>query len=378
MIYILILFLFSTISIFDYIKISKITQKILTLIGGGVFLFFSAFRYKTGMDWHTYLNEYNNLDAVNRSYTSLGYLELEKIGNFFGIEYFIFQAIISIFAGVIILRFYIKNSKYNWTAITVYYSLFYLTYNMAVQKQMLAMSFCMLAFNSWNKSKKKSYMYIGIALIFHFSSIIMVIVGVINLYTLKIQKKFKYNIKINVIFISLFILMNVNFIDGILDIILKLNLPVISQKIMAYKSIDYYSKEVKPSFILWIYLFGELLLGYIIFKKRYPINQKEKNIYKFTIGYFFIKILSLKMYILYRFISYFGIFYCIFLSNFLEIIKPKKFIFIIQIMLYLYLSASFFSVMLTKEERRHKMYNPYYNIFNRIESEERLKAELGI
>lgn len=378
MIYILILVLFSIISFFDYIKTNKIAKSILTLIGGSIFLFFSAFRYKTGMDWHTYLNEYNNLEIINRSYTSLGYLELEKIGNSLAIDYFIFQAIISIFAGVIILRFYEKNSKYTWTAITLYYSLFYLTYNMAVQKQMLAMSFCMLAFDCWDKSKKKSYIYLGIAVIFHFSSIIMVIVGIINFCTLKIQKKFKYSTKINIVFISLLILMNVNLIENVLDIILKLDLPVISQKIGAYRSIDYYSKEVKPSLILWIYLFGELFLGYIIFRKRYPRDKKEKNIYKFTIGYFFIKILSLKMYILYRFISYFGIFYCIFLANFLDIIKPKKIIFIIQIILYLYLSASFLSVMLTKEERRHKMYNPYYNIFNRIESEERLKAELGI
>lgn len=378
MIYILILLLFSTISIFDYIKINKIVQKILILIGSGIFLFFSAFRYKTGMDWYTYLNEYNNLDVVNINYTSLGYLKLEKIGNFLEIEYFVFQAMICIFSGLVILNFYKKNSNYMWISITIYYILYYLDYNMALQKQMIALAFSMIGFNFWEKSKRRSFLFIGVGMMFHFSSVILILIGIIDYLTLKIQNRLKYKVKINIFFIILLILINVDFIQNIIDIILKINIPIISQKIGAYRSITYYSRQVNPSLVVWIYLFGEMLLSYIIFTVRLPRNDKEKNIYKFALFYFLFKVLSIKMYILYRFISYFGIFYCIFLSNFLEIIKPKKFIFIIQIMLYLYLSASFFSVMLTKKERRHKMYNPYYNIFNRIQSQERLKAELGI
>ena len=83
------------------------------------------------------------------------------------------------------------------------------------------------------------------------------------------------------------------------------------------------------------------------------------------------------MYILYRLISYFGIFYCIFLTNFLDIIKKKEIKIIAKFSLYLFIGASFFSVMTTQTERRHKQYNPYYSIFKRVDTLERLKAELG-
>lgn len=89
-----------------------------------IFLFISAFRYKTGMDWYNYLYEYNNLEISNKVYSSIGYIFLEKIGNYLKIDYFLFQALICLFAGIVIINFYKNNSKKYWTSITIYYLLF--------------------------------------------------------------------------------------------------------------------------------------------------------------------------------------------------------------------------------------------------------------
>lgn len=372
--YILIFILFTFISLItEDTNFKKNYKTFLILTGEFIFLFISAFRYKTGMDWYNYLFEYNNLKTVNKVFSSFGYIFIEKIGNFFKIEYFTFQAIISLFAGIVIIIFYQKNSKYFWSSITIYYLLFYLDYNMALQKQLLAITFSILAFDSLEKSKIKYFIYSLISLFFHFSAVVFIL-GTFITYFLK---KINYKILINTSFIVFLILLKVDILKIIFDLIIYLKLPILSQRIAAYSSIEYYSRAVNPSLLLTFYYILEFSLAYFIFIKRRPESKKDIFIYSYTLLYLLFKILSIKMYILYRLISYFGIFYCIFLTNFLDIIKKKEIKIIAKFSLYLFIGASFFSVMTTQTERRHKQYNPYYSIFKRVDTLERLKAELG-
>lgn len=374
MIYILIFILFIFIALLtEEMDLKKNWKIFFLIIGEFIFLFISSFRYKTGMDWYNYLFEYNNLKIVNKVYSSIGYIFIEKIGNFFKIEYFTFQAIISLFAGIVIIIFYQKNSKYFWSSVVIYYLSFYLTCNMAIQKQLLAITFSILAFNSLEKSKIKYLIYSSIALLFHFSSIIFIL-GTILIYFFR---KIDYKILINTSFIAFLILLKIDILKIIFDLIIYLKLPILSQRIAAYSSIEYYSRAVNPSLILTFYYLLEFSLAYFIFIKRKPENKKEEFIYLYTLFYFFIKILSLKMYVLYRLMYYFGIFYCAFLTNSFSIVKNKEIRIISKLLLYIFIGASFFSVMTTKIERRHKQYNPYYSIFKRVDTLERLKAELG-
>lgn len=373
MIYILIFILFVFISFLEDIKMKKIYKKIFFIVGIIIFLFISAFRYKTGMDWYNYLFEYNNLNIANKIYSSYGYLFLERIGNFLKIDYFIFQAAICLFGGSIVIYFYTKNSKYTFSSIVFYYLTCYLTCNMALQKQILAITFSLIAFNSLKKSKVKFYIYILIAILFHFSAVVFFL-GTLSIYFLK---KINYKILVNLSFVFMIICLKVDIVKTIFNLILYLKIPILSQRIQAYTSIDYYSRNINPSMIFTLYIVLEFLLIFYVIKLKNPKDEHEFNIVIYTLFYLLLKILSLRMYILYRFTFYFNIFYCIFLTNFLSCIKFSSIRIVVKVLLFLFIGASFFSVMLTKTERRHKQYNPYYSIFNKTDSLERVKAELG-
>lgn len=323
MIYIFIFIIFSIVSFFEDKKKNVNLKKILILVSGMIFLFISAFRYKTGMDWYNYLYEYNNLEISNKVYSSIGYIFLEKIGNYLKIDYFLFQALICLFAGIVIINFYKNNSKKYWTSITIYYLLFYLDYNLALQKQLLAISFCLLGFQKLKKSKIEFYLFSLLGALFHFSAIIFVL----GTMFINIIFKIKYKYIINIFSLLMIFSLNFNIIEIIFNIILFLKIPVLSQRISAYSSISYYARTVSPSLFLSIYLIMEIILLYFILIKRPPKTSEEKYIYFYSIMYIFLKTISLKMYILYRLISYFGIFYCIFLTYFLEIIKLKEDVF---------------------------------------------------
>ncbi|RHF64286.1 EpsG family protein [Fusobacterium mortiferum] len=373
MIYLYLNFIFIFFIIFEFFKRKTLFLK----VGVIIFLLFSALRYQTGLDWLMYNNYYNlNIsDVISRGNTGMAYIYMMDIFKKLNFEYYGMQFVISIFTGGVIYKFYKKNSKYPMLCLFIYYNMYYLRYNMGLQKQILAISLCLIAYDSYFHNKmKKAIIFFILALNFHFSSIIFLLMFLFE----KLRITRKTQIIIMTFFIMSIVILRINIANLILEkflIITKLiNLEFINNKIVTYFGHEYYSKEAIIGKNLIIRIF--LIFSFILLKK--PINKNERFIYYGATLYIILSCISLNFYILDRLVVYFGIFAIILFANFIDITKDKQQRFIILIFLSLYFSYSSIYLSLFQKGTRHYLrFVPYYNIITRETSIERLKAELG-
>ena len=346
-------FLFWILSLFQLLK----KNKLLINIGCLIFILVSGMRYKTGLDWLMYI-EYFSLsmnEIIKKGNTDIGYIYLCELFKICGISYFGMQFLISCFVGIITFKFYTRYSKYSLFYIFIYFNMYYLRYNMGLQKQIIAVSFCMLSFHYLQQNKiLKSLFCYAIAISFHFSALVFVL-----LYLLK-----KINIRVQIIvvvtiFITIVIL-KINLINTILKALLFLfdilKLDFFGNKILSYLGNEYYGREsvIGKNLIIRIILIFILLF----FKKN-----KEKNIIlSMTNCYIFFSCLSLNFHVLDRLQIYFGIFAIISFSEIIELIKLKNLKILIYFLLSCYFSQSTLNLTFFQERTRHyKRFIPYCN-----------------
>lgn len=346
---------------------------ILIKIGILILILFSAFRYKTGLDWFNYMTTYNSFQDITIELkdngNSKGYILLVYIFKEIGVSYEIFQFILSVFPIIFIFKFFNKFSKYPMTSMYLYYVQYYLTYNMGVQKQMLALTFFILFYFKYIDNKKKqAVVFISLAFLIHFSAIIFLLIILCDKINIKRQKIY---ILLSFLFIGIYII-DFNIIK-VLDVLKNYNLGIVSAKINHYLANENYSGKLNVG----IFIIIENILIIIVYKIKKPKDILEKKIYNYIIIFQLLKVLSFNFYVFYRFVVYFGIFQCVFIVKILDIIKQKKIKILLNLLLLSYYSVFFLQIILIQETRAHKRYVPYYNIFNRINTIERLNAEKG-
>lgn len=373
MIYLYLNFIFIFFAIFEFLKKNTLFLKIGVLI----FILFSALRYQTGLDWLMYSSYYklNITELIYKGNTGLGYIYLNAIFKKLNFDYYGMQFMISIFTGWIIYKFYKRNSNYPMLSLFIYFNMYYLRYNMGLQKQILAIAFCLIAYNNYFNNKMiKAAIFFLIALTFHFSSIIFLLIFLFE----KLRITRKIQILIVLFFIIAIVVLRLNIANFILEkllIIVKIfNLEFIARKIITYLGHDYYSREA----IIGKNLIIRIWLIFILMFLKKPQNKKERFIYYGATLYIILACISLNFYILDRLVVYFGIFAIVLFGNFIDIVKNQQQKFLIILLLSLYFSYSSIYLSLFQEGTRHYLrFVPYYNIITKETSIERLKAELG-
>ncbi|MGY0393729.1 EpsG family protein [Fusobacterium sp. SYSU M8A802] len=342
-----------------------------------LFCLFAALRYQTGLDWIMY-NTYYTLkldEVIKRGNTDKGFIYLMQFFKSINFEYYLFQFFISIFTGYTIYKFYKKYSKNPILCLLIYYNMYYLRYNMGLQKQIIALSFCIICFNYYILGKKiKSLLFYILALNFHFSSIVFCVVFLIDVINI--------NKKIQILFISGFLIAMGLFRINIVNILLKqaiiitskLNLFYLTSKINSYLGDQWYGRESTIGKNLIITSF--LIISYLLLKKGE--NDIDKKICVLSMFYVIFSCISLNFHVLDRFVIYFGIFAIILFSNILDLFKKRQQKLIVLLLLSIYFSYStIYLVFLQKETRHYQRFIPYYNILTRENSLERWRAELG-
>lgn len=349
-------------------------KKLLFFLSIIVFVCISGLRYKTGVDWIGYTEYYNKsyLEMIQRNDVDFGYILLMALFKNLKLNYYFMQFFISLFVSFCLYLFYIKNSNCPLFCIYIYINLYYLRYNMGLERQVIALALCLIAYE-FNKNKKNvlTLFFFLISVLFHFSSIIFFLI----FYLYKI---IKIKLRTQIILILLFIIFNVFQID-IIDIILKvllffsekLQLSFIVNKIVYYTGNEYYSNDVglTKTFI------AQFIVILIVFIFRKPKNGNEEKIYFFTTIYILLTFLSSTFYVLDRLQSYFGVFSIVLICYIFELFKRNRVIFLC---FGIYFLCPMLNFTFHKETRHYMRYVPYYNVFYKVEDINRWKAEIGL
>ncbi|WP_419239783.1 EpsG family protein [Photobacterium leiognathi] len=212
MIYYVIFLILALFSFTDNLK-DKRYSSLSFIISFFILFLFGSLRYDTGWDFATYRFYFERTDTINvfltngfspSVYFEFGFKLLISIIKSLGLGFQSFIFICNLFVVSCLYYFINRNIKYKNSAILLFYSLCYLFINLSILRQGIAASFLLLAIDSNfnNKNSYKTYSYIFISTLFHFSSIVFIpLIFVSQIFKVK-QRAFLLFIS-SIIFISL-------------------------------------------------------------------------------------------------------------------------------------------------------------------------------
>ncbi|WP_340642241.1 EpsG family protein [Photobacterium damselae] len=171
-----------------------------------ILFLFGSLRYDTGWDFATYRYYFERVDTIHvfltngfspSVYFDFGFKLLISIIKSLGLGFQSLIFICNLFVISCLYYFTNRNIQYKNSAILLFYSLCYLFINLSILRQGIAAGFLLLAIdnNFNNKSNYKTYSYLFLSILFHFSSILFIPL-------IFISQIFKINRKTFLLFIS--------------------------------------------------------------------------------------------------------------------------------------------------------------------------------
>lgn len=175
-------------------------------------IFVSGFRYRLGTDTYTYINEFEKYpdlfhltieDFSNFRYQPFWVL-LNSIGKTLGSFIFV-QFIVSIIH-ISLLGKFLKQicPSLIFSSILLYYIYDYAVFNMEVMRESVAVSLFLMALLSLSRSeKKRAYIYIGVAFMFHVYSLLVFVIFILFKKLMSINRRLSYIVFISIAILSL-------------------------------------------------------------------------------------------------------------------------------------------------------------------------------
>lgn len=184
-IYIILLILLASFSIFELINIRFKNQKIIFIILCLTLVCVSGFRYGLETDyWHYYYIFNGSLKASN---LEIAFMLLNKIVYSLTHNFNIFCIIVAILS-MGLKGWIFDKMKYPFTMLLCYYLRFYVLFELNAIRQGLAITFIILAYMSFDKKQIKKYILFSIiAILFHSSAVIVLLTPLV--YRLKLSAK---------------------------------------------------------------------------------------------------------------------------------------------------------------------------------------------
>lgn len=291
-----------------------------------ILILIAGLRWHVGGDSFVYQDIFNNPNKIAEMAIEPGFsffiFTSKKILN----EFWFFQLLHAIFVNVILFKFFNKYTPFKFTAVLIYLYFYYFYFNMEILREVL--SICIFCYWGYPQLVKKDYfkyyIFTIIAILFHTSAIILVIIPLLS--------KIKFNKK-GIIYLSLLftlVLSLLIFFPNILNFS-----DVAFNKFSTYSRHSFSFNGMVYNFII----FGLFPFFYIKFNEKYLSHNIFSNL---IIPYYFIIFLYLYFSGLGRFINYFGPFMVVFLANsFFIIVKFKKFKNMRLIMLFFFFIGPF-------------------------------------
>ncbi len=260
-IYYIILFLFL---FFSFLDISlKNRDKLFFIFLTLFFLsYFWGLRYKIGVDWLFYIEEYNQEN--HKLSIEYGYKIFSNLFNYLGFDYFLFQLFITLFFLITISYFYKKYTKYRIFCILSLF-LFNFIFYIEALRQIIALTLVIISYiYILNNKNIKSFVFIILSSFFHISSIIIIVSS--TLFLLKSNKVYKI-LKNTILFFLLLNIIGIYPIDLFLFLLKKqITIPFIDKV--------YWYTQSKNS-IITISFIIKLITILFFFKKTKNIKRSS-------------------------------------------------------------------------------------------------------
>lgn len=382
MIYLFILIFTIVLSVlYDFLEIKK-NWKLWYIVELIIFILLAGLRFRVGADSLDYLEffeDYPKLDELayfdfqGAPFNPLWYIYNAIIKSIYD-NFIFFQIIQAIIVNSVFFWFFKKYTNHFFTAIVIYYAVYYLYFNLEIEREILSICIFMLSFDFLIKKKYIVYiLFFIVALSIHFSALIMAVVPLFLLIP-----KINWKIALS-IFVLLILFLNIYDINPLLSNILTGNEKMI-EKFMTYSMLDDHTLNING---IIAYLLPIILLIYANGKiEGTEINAKMQNLLVI-----YILLIGLSIYIpamFSRMQNYLEPFYIIYIVNSLfstlknSTLKEKINSYFVKfaILFFLFISYKSYTVDCSKYMLGTKSYNlyyPYHSIFDPIIEADREK-----
>ena len=331
-----------------------------------ILILLSGSRYKVGGDTYNYMLIYESLPRISEISTTA--IDIAKLQPFWilliaaaksiGDDFFVLQFLHAILVNSIIFYFIKSNTQHYFTGILLYAVIYYPYFNFEIMREALAVTTFLLSIKYYNNQKWIAYYAISIvALMFHYSAIILFILPIIS--------KIKFNKSVIIFTFFLGIILNQYFHNTVNSLTLNFG---------AASSIKDYTNYVYTSWgLISILIFSIIYPACVInISESYlRIKNEYYNLLKISI---FIGATSSMFFIFFRFLNYFTPLLILLLGEILHAIFRRKnlkrvrglavffaFILILTIHCWRYFSSTSNYV---ENTRWYSHWYPYHSIFD--------------
>ena len=248
---------------------------------------FATFRSDDSYDIVNYKNFYDEIDsiyALSKSYMEFGFSLLSLLFRTLKINFYLFLLFINT-VSICVKSYVIKKTFcYRYLPLLLYAMSLYMNYENAQIRSGVALAFFMLAIMFW-QDKRKYYLFSIIAISFHISALVLLILPFYLYLYNKICDMNNSKKIIAVVFLILIVISKVNWFD----ILLFINKYTIHSEYLLVKLTEY---RIEPMGILNFSFFTRVILLCGIYKLIISKYKLEKNtnwkIYTFNVVFYLV------------------------------------------------------------------------------------------
>lgn len=343
-----------------------------------VFILLAGLRWKVGGDSISYQNSFEK-DIPTLLELDFEFIKEYKWEPFFVLllsfcktvtkEFWFFQLIHAVFLNVVMFNFIKKYAIFKYTALVIYSLFFYFYFNFEILRESIAVMIFVLMYPLFlEKNWLKYYLIALVAIMFHFSASILLILPLFR------------NAKLD--FKGILVLFSVTIFFFVISMIFPIQLILALLGDNALNKFDYYSNVMMNlngtiyKFLLFV------LLPYFIYKCNLKYNEDDDHLFKELIyAYFIISFAYIVISGLGRFLNYLAPFVIVYYANtFYLLLKSKELIEIrlVLISLIILLPVNYkldyyfrSTDYLVKGTYAYNMWFPYSTVFDKEEKLDR-------
>ena len=306
-----------------------------------IFVFVAGFRYDIGVDTHNYKDFFDGVPTLSN--LTKGVFANTRFRPGIIVFYSLCKSIIpnftfaliveAVFINSVFFSFIRKNTSYVFTALLIYFLVNYLEFNTEIQREVMAISFGLLAWNCYEKKKwLQTICLFLVAIEFHISAFVLLLYPI--LYSSSVNKK--WLVYGSVILIAAPVVLSS--ISGLQLIIESLLNTDNADMIESYTKTEYNQQLNYKAFVVY-YAFYTIAFFISIYLQRNNIEHFGGFLACFYL-LFFMHIIS---YAFYRFTNYLSPFVWIGMAEFINTLirdlkaKGIRFSFVCLVLLSTYL-----------------------------------------
>lgn len=291
-----------------------------------VFILIAGLRWRLGVDTPNYLEFfYYRYPTLGKfSFTDYGigkdpfYVLINSVVKTFGGRFFIVQLIQASIVNILIFKYIKKHSRYFFTCVLLYFATSYFTLNMEIMRASISVVICLFAYDYMlDKKWLKVYLLLCLALMFHMQTIVMFVLPIFLFLRLN-----KFGIAI--IFGAFLFAIYVNKVFGDYLMMLDVVSEVGAEKAEHYLNSDKFGDQTKNLKFMAVMYFPYIIysIASLLYLKKYDKENPLLRLEPFLLFGVTFVVMELNLYIAYRFVDYFKIYFVLFFSElFLSLIK---------------------------------------------------------